>query len=63
MDLNEIVKKLTSGDIPTGTLGGFGLVAFVLAWRTAKGLVKFFFLLIGLALLAGAVWWHFHNRH
>jgi hypothetical protein len=63
MDLNEIVKKLTSGDIPTGTLGGFGLVALVVALRTARRLVKFFFFLIGLALLGGAVWWHFHNRH
>jgi hypothetical protein len=63
MDLNEIVKNLTSGDIPTGTLGGLGLAALVIAWKTARFLFKFFLILIGLALLASAVWWHLHYRH
>jgi hypothetical protein len=62
MDINEIIKKITSGDIPTGTLGGVGIIALLLAVRTARGFVKFIFVLVGLALLAGAVWWHLNHR-
>jgi hypothetical protein len=45
-NLREIIDKVTSGDIPTGAMGGAGIVMLLLA----------------LAALAGAAWWHFHNQ-
>jgi len=62
MDLGEFFKKLTSGDIPAGTLGGVGIVLIVGA-MLARRAMKIGFFLAGLALLAGALWWHFHFRH
>jgi hypothetical protein len=63
MDLGEFFKKLTSGDIPAGTLGGGGIVVLILGAMLARRGMKIIFFLAGLGLLAGAVWWHFHYRH
>jgi uncharacterized membrane protein YebE (DUF533 family) len=63
MDYKEILKNLTSGEVPTGAMGGGGILLLLLAVKTAKGLRKAVFVLAALALLAGAVWWHFHQRH
>ena len=60
--LKAIIEKITSGDFPTGTLGGGGIIALLLAVWMAKRTMKFVLVLVGLALLAGAVWWHVHHR-
>lgn len=62
MNLDEIIKQVTSGEIPTGALGGGGIVVLLIALKAAKGFLKIIFLLAALALLAGAVWWHFHKH-
>lgn len=61
-DLREVIDKVTSGDIPTGAMGGAGIVLFLLALKAAKGFLKFVFVVLALAALAGAVWWHLHNQ-
>jgi hypothetical protein len=63
MDLNEIGNKITSGDIPSGAMGIGGVAALLLALRAQKKLVKGFLVVIGLVLIVGAVWWHFHHQH
>lgn len=62
MNLDEIIKKITSGEIPTGAMGGGGIVLLLLAFKVAKGVLKFIFILVALGLFAGAAWWHFHNH-
>ena len=62
MNLDEVIKKLTAGEIPTGAMGGGGIVVLLVAFKAAKGIVKFIFILAALALLAGAAWWHFHKH-
>lgn len=63
MDLKEIAKKLTSGDIPTGALGVLAIIAVILAVRSAGRVFKFLLFVVALGLVAAAVWWHYHNRH
>lgn len=61
-NLREVIDKLTSGDAPAWVLGGAGIILFLLALKTAKGLLKFVFVLLALAALAGAGWWYFHKQ-
>ena len=63
MNFDDILKKLTSGEIPAWALGVGGIILLLLAMKAAKGFLKTVFVLAALALLAGAVWWHFHQRH
>ncbi len=63
MNYDDIIKKLTSGEIPTGAMGGAGILVLLIAMKGVKGFFKFIFVLLALALLAGAVWWHFHHQH
>jgi hypothetical protein len=60
--LREIIDKVTSGDIPTGAMGGAGIVLLLLAFKAAKGFLKMILVVLALAALAGAVWWHLHNQ-
>ena len=60
--LREIIDKVTSGDIPTGAMGGAGIVLLLLALKAAKGFLKIILIVLALAALAGAVWWHLHNQ-
>ena len=62
MDLDGLIKKITSGEIPTGVLAGGAIVVLLIALKAAKGFLKIIFLLAALALLAGAAWWHFHKH-
>lgn len=62
MSLQEIIKQATSGDIPTGTLGSGGIIALLIAVMVAKRSAKFILVLVGLALFAVAIWWHYHNK-
>jgi hypothetical protein len=61
-NLRDLFDKLTSGDIPTGTMGGVCIILFLLAVRAGKGFVKFVFVVLALAAFAGAVWWHLHKQ-
>ena len=61
-NLREIIDKVTSGDIPTGAMGGGGIVLLLLALKVGKGLLKLVFVVLALAAFAGAVWWHLHNQ-
>jgi hypothetical protein len=60
--LNDLIDKLTSGDIPAGAMGGAGILLILLTLRTAKGVMRVILVLVAIALLGGAVWWHF-SRH
>jgi hypothetical protein len=60
--LREFIDKVTSGDIPTGAMGGAGIVLLLLALKAAKGFLKMILVVFALAALAGAVWWHLHNQ-
>jgi hypothetical protein len=61
-NLREIIDKVTSGDIPTGAMGGAGIVMLLLALKVGKGFLKTILVVFALAALAGAAWWHFHNQ-
>ena len=61
-DLRQIIDKVTSGDAPVWVLGGAGIILFLLALKVAKGFLKFVFVVLALAALAGAAWWHFHSQ-
>jgi hypothetical protein len=61
-NLREVVDKVTSGDAPVWMLGGAGIILLLLALKAAKGFLKFVFVVLALAALAGAVWWYLHNQ-
>ncbi len=63
MNLDEIIRKVTSGEIPAGAMGGGGILLLLLAVKTARGFIKFLFVFAAFALLAGAVCWHFRHQH
>jgi len=60
--LQDLIEKITSGGIPKWAMGGAGIVLLLIAMKTAKGFFKFVFVMLALALLAGAAWWHFHKQ-
>ena len=60
--LHDFLDKATSSHIPTGVLVGVGIVLLLLAMKVVKGLMKFVFVVLALATVAGAVWWHFHKH-
>ena len=61
MNFDEIIKQFRSIDILTGATGGGGIVLLLIMMKAGKGLWRFIFIVLALALLAGAVWWHFHK--
>jgi hypothetical protein len=61
-NLREVIDKVASGDAPAWALGGAGIILFLLALKAAKGFLKFVFVVLALAALAGAAWWHFHSQ-
>ena len=62
MNISELIQKITSGETPTGIIGGGGILALIMAVMVRKGLKKILLVLLALALIGGAVWWHFHLR-
>jgi len=60
--LNDLLKKLTSGEIPTGLMAAGGIILLLLTLKMAKGSLRVVVVLAGIALLAGAAWWHFHKH-
>jgi len=62
MNLEDIIKKLTSGDIPAWAMGGAGIVLLLIVMKASKGFMKVILLLLALALLAGAVGWYLHKH-
>ena len=61
-NLRDVIDKVASGDAPVWVLGGAGIILLLLALKVAKGFLKFVFVVLALAALAGAVWWHLHNQ-
>ncbi|MGD0350218.1 MAG: hypothetical protein ABSB84_07895 [Verrucomicrobiota bacterium] len=61
-NLREVIDKVTSGNAPVWVMGGAGIILFLLALKTAKGFLKFVFVVLALAALAGAGWWYFHKQ-
>ena len=61
-NLRDVIDKVASGDAPVWVLGGAGIILFLLALKVAKGFLKFVFVVLALAALAGAVWWHLHSQ-
>ena len=57
--LRDYFDKITSGDAPVRVLGGAGIILFLFAPKTAKGFLKFVFVVVA---LAGAGWWYFHKQ-
>ena len=62
MNSDDVIKRLTSGEIPTGTMSVGGILVLLIAMKVLKGFLKFIFILAALVLFAGAAWWHFHHR-
>jgi hypothetical protein len=60
--LNDLFRKLTSGEIPTGILAAAGVILLLLTLKMNRGFMRMTGVWLGIALLAGAVWWHFHNH-
>ena len=56
------LNKLTSADIPAGAFAVMSTIVILIALKSGKFLTKLVLGLAALALLAGAVWWHLHNR-
>lgn len=61
-NLHDLLDKVTSGDIPTGAMGGAGILMLLLALKVAKGFGKNILIVLALAAFAGAVWWHLHKQ-
>ena len=61
-NLHEVIDKVTSGNFPAWVLGGAGIILLLVAMTVARGFLKFVFIVIALAALAGAVWWHFQQH-
>ena len=62
MNLQEIVGKVRSSEIPVGALAGAGIVLLLLSLRGGKGGSKLLSIIIAMALFGGAVWWHLQRR-
>lgn len=60
--MDELIKRITSGNVPAAVLGVVGIILLLLAFKAFKGFIKIVFLLVALALFAGAAWWHFHQH-
>jgi hypothetical protein len=60
--LHDVLDKITSGGIPTWAMAGTGIVLLLIVMKVAKGFLKFVLVVLALAFMAGAVWWHFHNQ-
>jgi hypothetical protein len=63
MDVNEMTNKITSGDIPAIAMGIGGVAAVLLSLKPKDKFLKGFLAVLGLVLIGGAVWWHFHHTH
>lgn len=63
MNLQELLHRISSGEVPTGAMGGGGILLLLIALKAAKGFLKFILVLAALALLAGAGCWHFLHQH
>ncbi|HYG36941.1 MAG TPA: hypothetical protein VEC99_19270 [Clostridia bacterium] len=59
MDLIEQVKSWSSSYGPTAVAGVLGLLALFIAFKVVKFIFKVILVLVGLALIAGAVIWLF----
>ena len=58
MDLD----KLTAYDLPTGALALIAVALLAVAFRSTKFLLRLALFVAACGLLAGAVWWHVHQR-
>jgi hypothetical protein len=58
--VRDLIDKACSGRIPVWALLTVAVVLFLIAIRLVKGFVKFVFVVLALASLAGAFCWHFH---
>jgi hypothetical protein len=56
------LDNLTAYDLPTGVLALVGIVLLVLVSRMGKVFFKLAVFLLAIGALAGAVWWHLHQR-
>jgi len=63
MNFDALIKKATAGGVPTLVLAGVGILLLLITFRAGKTLLKFILFVVALALLAGAVWWHFQKQH
>ena len=63
MNLDDLTRKLTSGEIPAGAMAAGAILALLVAFKLAKGFAKSLSILAALALLAGAAWWHFQHKN
>ena len=62
MKLEEWIRRLTSGETPTVGMAAAALVMAWIALKTTRGLMRFILVLAAVALIGGAVWWHFHKH-
>ncbi len=62
MNLEEIIRRLTSGETPTVGMAAAALVVALIAMKAARGLIRFILVFAALALIGGAVWWHLHKH-
>lgn len=60
--IKDLLNKLNSSDIPTGAFAVIGIVVLVIALKASKFVVRLLLGLLALIFVAGAVWWHYHNR-
>lgn len=56
------LDNLTAYDLPTGVLALVGIVLLALVFRTGQVFFKLAVFLLAVGALAGAVWWHLHQR-
>ncbi len=59
--LKDFFSNLNLHHVPTGAAVLVGLVLLVLVFKAGKFLAKLLFLVVALALFAGAYWWHTHK--
>jgi hypothetical protein len=62
MNIQEVIEKMKSGDVPVFELGGAGITILPLALKWAKGLFRIILVLAALGLMGAAGWWYYHHR-
>ncbi len=55
---NGFFSNFSMHDLPAGGAGLVGIILLVLVFKTRKTVHRLLFVLIAIALFAGAWWWH-----
>lgn len=56
------VEQLKTGDLPIWVLAVLSVILLFIGYKAAKVLLKVFFIVAVVALIAGLIWWFLHPQ-